>query len=69
MIPKLEFKEGEFVQVERYSYSAFDKPMELTWMNALYAGRQDDNHTVCYADGTKEVLRKEIKIRKVQDDS
>lgn len=59
-----EFDLADFVQVQKVSY-AKGKAGKF-WVNALYVEKDSvlGAHVVIYADGMKEVLNSETKIRK-----
>ena len=59
------FESTDFVQVEKCLKFEGGEPITV-WRNALYVMEQDSNHVVIYTDGTKEVLNRATKIRKVR---
>ena len=58
------FKTTDFIQVQFERRLESGEPI-LFWRNALYVGKQNDNHVVIYTDGDKQVLSCQ-KIRKVK---
>ena len=60
-----EFKVTDFVQVQHSKLLESGEPVDF-WRNALYVGRQDDNHIVIYTDGTSHVLNSNIAIRQAK---
>ena len=62
-----DFKTTDFVQVEHWEKLHSGEPI-TAWRNALYVGQKDGDHVVIYTDGTKQVLNKNVPIRKLTND-
>jgi len=58
-----DYRTTDFVQVKHFGLVDGEEP-NYFWRNALYIQNQDGCHVVMYASGEKEVLHKNVKIRK-----
>ena len=60
-----EYLVSEFVQVEQVLIHPSGEPSRI-WRNALYTGLHGSSHSVIFADGSKQAISHQQKIRKAK---